>query len=76
MQIIHLTRAIPLTAFSIGIDQLATDILLEAWELPDSPGVLLACSAVFTLTMLAARALVGIPFVKSVFKDLVERPEK
>jgi hypothetical protein len=72
MQVIHLTRAIPVSAFGIGVDQIAVEYLLKAWE--TSPGQLLACSMVFTFTLIAGRALLGVPFLKGVFDDLVERP--
>ena len=71
MQIIHLTRAIPVSAFGIGVDQIAVEYLFRAWE--TSPGQLLACSVVFTFTLIAGRALLGVPFLKGVFDDLVEQ---
>jgi len=74
MQIIHLTRAIPISAFGIGVDQIAIMALFEAWS-PEGTGPLLACSGVFTLTLIFGRALLGVPFLKSVMNDLVERPE-
>ena len=76
MQIIHLTRAIPVSAFGIGIDQIAIPVLFTAWEPADSPGLLLACSLVFTFTLIFGRALLGVPFVRGVFNDLVEREEE
>jgi hypothetical protein len=74
MQIIHLTRAIPVSAFGIGVDQIAVEYLFKAWE--TSPGQLLACSVVFTFTLIAGRALLGVPFLKGVFDDLVEKSDE
>ena len=73
MQIIHLTRALPISAFGIGVDQVAITELFRAWEPPGS-GLLLAASVVFTFTLIIGRALLGVPFIKSVSDDLVERP--
>jgi hypothetical protein len=75
MQIIHLTRAIPVSAFGIGVDQIAIIFLFSAWEPADSTGLLLACSLVFTFTMIFGRALLGVPFLKGVFNDLIESSE-
>jgi len=75
MQIIHLTRAIPVSAFGIGVDQIAIKYLFEAWA-PSSTGLLLACSGVFTFTLVIGRALLGVPFLKGVFDDFVEDPKK
>lgn len=75
MQIIHLTRAIPVSAFGIGVDQIAISLLFNAWEPIGSPGLLLACSLVFTFTLIIGRALLGVPFLKGVFDDLLEHPD-
>jgi len=75
MQIIHLTRAIPVSAFGIGVDQVAIPFLFRAWEPAGSSGLLLACSLVFTFTLIFGRALLGVPFLKGVFDDLVKNPE-
>ncbi len=75
MQIIHLTRAIPVSAFGIGVDQIAITFLFSAWEPAGSSGLLLACSLVFTFTLIFGRALLGVPFLKGVFDDLIESPE-
>ncbi len=72
MQIIHLARAIPVSAFGIGVDQITINYLFEAWE-PSGTGLLLACSSVFTFTLIIGRALLGVPFLKSVINDLVEQ---
>ncbi|MBW2219699.1 MAG: hypothetical protein JRF40_09460 [Deltaproteobacteria bacterium] len=72
MQVIHLTRAIPVSAFGIGVDQIAIPFLFSAWEPTGSSGLLLACSLVFTFTLIFGRALLGIPFLKGVFDDLIE----
>lgn len=73
MQIIHLTRAIPVSAFGIGVDQIAISFLFSSWEPENSPGLLLACSLVFTFTLIIGRALLGVPFLKGVFDDLVKQ---
>lgn len=72
MQIIHLTRAIPVSAFGIGVDQIAFPVLFGPWEPADSPGLVLACSIAFTFSMIAGRALLGVPFVRGVFRDMLE----
>ncbi len=74
MQIIHLSRAIPISAFGIGVDQLVVGVLFQPWEPAGAPGVLLAGSIVFTFAMVAGRALLGVPFLRGVIDDLVERP--
>ncbi len=73
MQIIHLTRAIPVSAFGIGVDQIAIKYLFQAWE-PAGTGLLLACSGVFTFALIIGRALLGVPFLKGILNDLVEPP--
>jgi len=74
MQIIQLTRGLPVTAFGIGVDQITIPTLFGAWA-TGSPGILLAASIVFTFTLMCGRALLGIPFVNGVFRDMVERTE-
>jgi len=75
MQIIHLTRAIPVSAFGIGVDQITIKYLFEAWE-STGTGLLLAASSVFTFTLIIGRALLGVPFLKGVMNDLVESAEE
>jgi len=75
MQVIHLTRALPVSAFGIGVDQIAITFLFQAWEPDGKEGHLLAASMVFTFTLIAGRALLGVPFVKGVYDDLIERPD-
>lgn len=72
MQIIHLTRAIPISAFGIGVDQIAFPVFFGPWEPADSPGLVLAVSLAFTFSMIAGRALLGVPFVRGVFQDMLE----
>jgi len=78
MQIIQFVRSIPVTAFGIGIDQIAVPVLFSAWApvgaVPaGAGGHLLACSIIFTFTLFVGRAMLGIPFVSGVFKDIVEQ---
>lgn len=74
MQVIHLTRAIPVSAFGIGVDQIAFEVLFGPWAPEGGAGAVLAASLVFTFTMIAGRALLGLPFVGGVWRDLVESP--
>ena len=68
-QVIHLVRSLPVAAFGIGVDQLTFPALYAAWE-PESGGVLLAFSMVFTCSMLVGRAVLGVPFVQTVLTAL------
>ena len=55
----------------IGVDQIAVTKLFHAWE-PAGTELLLACSGVFTFTLIFGRAMLGIPFLKSVYEDLTD----
>lgn len=61
-QVAHLMRALPISAFGIGVDQLTFPGLFAPWE--QTPGSLLAFSVVFTAAVLAARACLGLLFLR------------
>jgi len=69
--IVYGTRVIPVSAFGIGVDQLVIKTLFEPWQ-PAGTELLLACSGVFTATLILGQALIGVPFIKGVIGDLVE----
>jgi hypothetical protein len=63
-QIVRMVRGLPVSAFGIGVDQLTFAVLFEPW---DQTGVrILAFSLVYTFSMVVARGLLGLCFLRGV----------
>ena len=67
-QVIHLARALPISAFGIGADQVTIATLFQPWESTD--GALVAFSLLFTTGVLLCRVLLGLPFVAVVLNEI------
>jgi len=71
-QVVLLLRGLPVTAFGIGVDQLTIPQLFGPWEGVQGDGALLGFAAAFTCCLVLGRALLGVPFVRSVLRELEE----
>jgi len=69
-QVIHLVHSLPVAAFGVGVDQLTIPTLFQPWEGSNDAGALFAFSVAFTFSLVAGRAVLGLPFVRGVWMDL------
>ncbi|MEE2829807.1 MAG: hypothetical protein VX498_11520 [Myxococcota bacterium] len=69
-QVVLLLRGLPVTAFGIGVDQVSIPTLFEPWQAAANDSALLGFAAVFTFSLVAGRAVLGVPFVGGVLADL------
>jgi hypothetical protein len=68
-QLVHLARALPMTVFGIGADQVSISTLFGPWETAGTEGSLLAFSVVFTTAILVFRLGLGLPFAPTVLQE-------
>jgi hypothetical protein len=64
-QIIHLARNLPLSAFGIGVDQVAFPAIFSFWD-PTGGAYVLGFSVVYTFALILGRGLVGLVFIRGV----------
>lgn len=68
-QLVHLARALPVSVFGIGADQVSISTLFAPWEPTTGVGTLVAFSLVFTSSILVFRLLMGLPFAPTVIRE-------
>jgi len=73
-QLVRLARGIPISAFGIGVDQLSFPYLFQGWALGQENS-LVAFSMAFTFSLIAARFLVGLPFLAGISRELFIKEE-
>jgi len=66
-QVLQFVHSLPVSAFGIGVDQLTFGYLFAPWE--STEGKIIAFSVVYTFSLVLARGLLGLFFVREFFRD-------
>ena len=69
-QIVMLVRSLPVSAFGVGVDQLTIPALFGPWDSAAQPGQVMAFAVVFTGALLVGRALMGLPFIQGITREI------